>query len=127
MAQLPTNCVVTYNGVLHHDSVSRVLSDYDFFVLPTFGENFGHAIFEAFSVGLPVLLSDQTQWRDLDQTGAGWALPLQDEEAWLLVLRQCLDMNADEYTRMTVAARKKAEAYMNSVSFEQAYANLFSN
>ncbi len=127
LAQLPTNCVVTYKGVLHHDSVSRVLSAYDFFVLPTFGENFGHAIFEALSVGLPVLISDQTPWRDLDQTGAGWALPLEDEEAWLLALRQCLTMSAGDYTRMTVTARKIADDYLNSVEFEQAYANLFSN
>ena len=35
------------------------------FLLPTGGENFGHAIFEALSCGVPALISDRTPWRDL--------------------------------------------------------------
>ncbi len=124
--ELPENCVVTYKGMIDHDSVSSVLSQYDFFVLPTLGENFGHAIFEAFSVGLPVLISDQTQWRHLRQRGAGWDLALEDEAAWLSTLQQCLTMDTKTYNELTLAARGIAEAYMNSIQFEQTYADLFS-
>ena len=124
--KLGPTCVVTYQGMIDHDSVSNVLAAYDFFVLPTLGENFGHAIFEAFSVGLPVLISDQTQWRGLQERGAGWDLPLQHEADWLATLQQCVAMNTRTYSRMTVAARHVAEAYMDTVQFEQSYTDLFS-
>ena len=34
------------------------------FVLPTFGENYGYAIFESLAIGRPVLISDQTRRRN---------------------------------------------------------------
>ena len=48
----------------------------DLFFLPTRGENFGHVIAEALSVGTPVLISDQTPWRKLAAVGLGHDLPL---------------------------------------------------
>jgi glycosyltransferase involved in cell wall biosynthesis len=55
----------------------------DLFFLPTAGENFGHAIFEALSTGAPVLISDQTPWRGLAASMAGWDLPLTDRAPWV--------------------------------------------
>ncbi len=53
-----------------------MLSGHDLFFLPTLGENFGHVIYEALSAGLPVLLSDQTPWGQVNAQGAGWCFPL---------------------------------------------------
>lgn len=81
---LPKNVVAQYCGVANHSDVSKILSDYDLFFLPTRGENYGHVITEAFSVGTPVLLSDQTPWRNLRHEGIGWDLPLENGEAAFL-------------------------------------------
>ena len=60
---------VAYKGAIHHDEVVRVLSDYDVFLFPTLGENFGHVILEAMIAGCPVVTSDQTA---LSRPYSGW-------------------------------------------------------
>jgi len=81
---LPENVVARYRGVADHSEVNKILAGYDLFFLPTRGENYGHVIAEAFSAGTPVLLSDQTPWRNLRREGVGWDLPLENGEAAFL-------------------------------------------
>ena len=81
---MPQHVEVHYCGVLDHAEVPRILSGYDLFFLPTRGENYGHVIAEAVSAGTPVLLSDQTSWRNLHNEGVGWDLPLENGEAAFL-------------------------------------------
>jgi glycosyltransferase involved in cell wall biosynthesis len=81
---LPDNVEAHYRGVADHSEVNKILADYDLFFLPTRGENYGHVITEAFSAGTPVLLSDQTPWRNLRSEGIGWDLPLENGEAAFL-------------------------------------------
>jgi len=44
--------------------------------MPTFAENYGHAIAESLSMGTPVLISDNTPWRKLGEKGLGWDINL---------------------------------------------------
>jgi len=81
---LPENVAARYRGVADHSEVIKILAGYDLFFLPTRGENYGHVIAEAFSAGTPVLLSDQTPWRNLRREGVGWDLPLENGEATFL-------------------------------------------
>jgi glycosyltransferase involved in cell wall biosynthesis len=81
---LPENVVARYRGVADHSEVNQILAGYDLFFLPTRGENYGHVIAEAVSAGTPVLLSDQTPWRNLHNEGVGWDLPLENGEAAFL-------------------------------------------
>ncbi|MCC6600470.1 MAG: glycosyltransferase [Crocinitomicaceae bacterium] len=73
-----------------------LMSGYHFFYLPTKGENYGHAIAEALIASLPVLISDKTPWRNLEEVKAGWDLPLVSEE-FAKMLRYCLLLGGDEY------------------------------
>ncbi len=81
---LPDHVTACYRGVADHSEVCKILREYDLLFLPTRGENYGHVIAEAFSVGTPVLLSDQTPWRNLRSEGVGWDLPLGNGEAAFL-------------------------------------------
>jgi hypothetical protein len=45
------------------------LAEYDLFLFPTLGENYGHVISEALASGCPVVISDQTPWRNLEAEG----------------------------------------------------------
>ncbi|MGC5703641.1 glycosyltransferase family 4 protein [Pseudomonas sp. NFXW11] len=76
ITQLPNNIVTNYCGSIPPEQVKEKFSRYDLFLFPTRGENYGHVIAESISAGTPVLLSDRTPWRDLEELGAGWVLPL---------------------------------------------------
>jgi glycosyltransferase involved in cell wall biosynthesis len=106
--QLPDNISVKYCGEIPNDQVVDVLSRHDLFLLPTRGENFGHAIFEAISSGCPVLISDRTPWRDLDKLGVGWDVPLESPALFREILQDCVDM--DDNTIKQISTRAQAYA-----------------
>lgn len=83
---------VEYKGALAHEEVLGTLARYDAFVFPTLGENFGHVILESLLAGCPVVMSDQTPWRDLPAKHAGWDLPLQAPDRFVEVLQALADM-----------------------------------
>ena len=75
----PPNVKVYYRGEVEHGKLHALLKGYDLMLLPTLGENFGHSIIEAFSAGLPVIISNRTPWKNLIAEGVGADLPLEDE------------------------------------------------
>jgi glycosyltransferase involved in cell wall biosynthesis len=80
IAELPPYIQVNDLGEVPHHQLKEILLDHHFFILPTQGENFGHAIFEALACGLPVIISDQTPWRALQEKKVGWDLALKDQQ-----------------------------------------------
>lgn len=68
---LPANISVSFEGALHPQDRSRVLTNAHVFILPSKSENFGHSIGEALSAGLPVITSRFTPWDDLAEHQAG--------------------------------------------------------
>jgi glycosyltransferase involved in cell wall biosynthesis len=104
-AHLPDNVSVTYHGPIEHTQVPEVLAQSDLFVLPTLGENFCHAAAEAFAAGCPVLISDQTPWRGLEEAKAGWDLPLDHPAAFTEAIHRVVDMNEDEHLEWREGAR----------------------
>ena len=52
-------------------------------------------ISEALVSGCPVLISDQTPWRNLEEAGVGWDIPLGETERFQSVLQQCVDGDDD--------------------------------
>jgi len=96
ISSLPENIEVRYCGSVEHDKVGAVMREHDIFFFPTLGENFGHVILEALCAGCPVLISDQTPWRDLENKGVGWDLSLDKPEMFRDVLQKCVDMDQDE-------------------------------
>ena len=63
-------------GQLNDDEKLAVLVDADLFALPSHGENFGLAVVEAMTCGLPVLISDKVGiWQDVVEFEAGIVTP----------------------------------------------------
>jgi glycosyltransferase involved in cell wall biosynthesis len=82
ITSLPHNVKATYRGPLLPDKVIDTFAQYDAFIMPTKGENYGHAISESLSAGCPVICSDRTPWTSLLSSGAGAALPLSNLARW---------------------------------------------
>jgi glycosyltransferase involved in cell wall biosynthesis len=104
ISSLPKNIEVQYYESVAHDQVGTVMREHDLFFLPTLGENFGHVILEALCAGCPVLISDQTPWRSLEEKGVGWDLPLNKPEMFQEVLQRCVEINNDEYVKWSERA-----------------------
>lgn len=99
---------VTVHGEVPSESVREVLSRHDLFVLPTRGENFGHAVFEALAAGVPVLLSDRTPWQDLDARGVGWVRPIDEPRRFAEVIKSCAALTEPEREAMSERATRYA-------------------
>jgi len=61
-------------GNVSGDRKQALLHEASFFVLPSYSENFGHAIAEALAHATPVLTTDRTPRTDLDRRGCGWVI-----------------------------------------------------
>ena len=125
IGRMPAHCTVTYREAISHELVNETVVRYDFFILPTLGENFGHAIFESLSAGIPVMISDKTPWRELEVQQAGWDVPL-EESIWTDVLAQGIQMDNQTYTHWSARAVDVANTYIRDGQFEQSYRSLFS-
>ncbi len=119
IATLPPNIRVVSKGPVPHENVSETLAKYDFFVLPTLGENFGHVFIEALASGLPLVISDRTPWRNLTEHGVGWDIPLEDPAAWRRVLETCISMREDEYRKMSARSRAFAAEWLSNPDIER--------
>jgi glycosyltransferase involved in cell wall biosynthesis len=94
---LPENIRVSYKGLVDHEQIIDVFKANHVFLFPTLGENFGHVISEALIGTCPVIISDQTPWRDLERKQVGWDIGLSDEKKFTKVLQFCVDLDDREY------------------------------
>lgn len=94
--ETPENIRVTYGGSIPSSEVANVFSGYDLFFFPTHGENYGHVIAESLTVGTPVLISDQTPWRDLVDDRLGWDVSLKKMETFTEIIEFCSHMTQEE-------------------------------
>lgn len=122
---LPDNVQVRYGGVAAHSQVAALMAEHDLFLLPTLGENFGHVIYEALSAGCPVLISDRTPWRGLQDLGVGWDLPLTEPMRFSEILQQCVDMPSDMHRALSTQAQAYARTYARQNRILEANEHLF--
>lgn len=108
IGNLPANIQVTYHGSLPSSLVSATLREYHALFLPTRGENFGHVILESLSAGLPVIISDQTPWRDLQVLQVGYDLPLSDQQQFFAALQHMVDLDQAAFEVMSKSALQRA-------------------
>jgi glycosyltransferase involved in cell wall biosynthesis len=104
IAVLPPNIRVRYCGEIEHERVRDVFAEHHLFLFPTLGENYGHVICESLASGCPVLISDQTPWRNLEAEGVGWDIPLGEPERFRSVLQQCVDGDDEWFSALSTRA-----------------------
>ncbi len=116
---------IDYKGELFPEHLQLTIQKYHFMVLNTLNENFGHSIVEALISGCPVIISDQTPWKDLEKKKAGWDIALDDEAGLKKALQTALEMPNDEYQEWSQSAIKYAEENCFSKSTVEAYKAMF--
>ncbi len=91
---LPSNIKVKYHGPCPSEDVAAKLSLAHALLLPSEGENYGHAIVESLAQGRPVLISQHTPWRNLAIQNAGWDVSASELS---IAIQTLIDMNQEEY------------------------------
>jgi len=114
IAEMDANVTCRYHGPVPQSEVAATLSRYHYLLLPTRGENFGHVILESLQVGTPVIISTETPWKDLQEKGIGWDLPVNEAERWQHALNQCVQTSGDDFLAMSLRATEFALAYTQS-------------
>ena len=118
---------VRFHGVINSHEFPSLAEKYDYFVLPTLGENYGHAIVESLALGLPILISDQTPWK-LESITNNYSISLDEETTWLNSLTEISNLDASAHLEAKIAARKffQENIAIQQASNIEAYTDLFS-
>ena len=123
--ELPGNVSFEYHGEINPGEIEQAIQQFDFYIQPSKSENFGHSIFEAFNQGIPVIISDQTPWRELKAKEAGWDVDLNENEALKSALEESVDLDDEAYNCLCRGSRKMASDYVKEHYLKNAYLNLF--
>lgn len=117
------NC--SYLGALTPDQINSTIQKYHFFVLPSLGENFGHAIYEALNAGRPVIISDKTPWKNLSTSKAGWDISISSNKEWISTINQALNLEQNEFDQYCLGAQQVVKNYREMNDFKSQYLKLF--
>lgn len=114
IANLPPDVSAVHHGEITNDAAPAMLAAHDALLLPSLSENFGHAIFESFAAGTPVIIGDQTPWKGLENDQAGIELPPRDADAFASALRKFAGQSQQERLVWRAGARSRAELFCST-------------
>jgi len=118
---LPPNVEVNYKGAIPPVQVQKTIINYHALILPSKGENFGHAIYEALSVGRLVIISHFTPWVNLGNSKCGWNVNL-DTIAIKNTIEYLGSLNQADFNDYCLNANKLAHKYyLSSIDLNNAY------
>ena len=124
--KLPGNVRWHYDGVVSAEEVQKKLQQHDVFLFPTKGENYGHVIFEALSVGCIPIISDQTMWGMIAERNAGYIIPLSDEmTAFAKTIDDMAAIEPQRMSKMSQNAVALAQEKVNNAVATTGYRYVF--
>ena len=126
LVKLPENIKWKYAGEAASEKVPEILSQYDVFLFPTHGENFGHVISEALSAGVIPLISDTTPWLDFEDCNVGYVIPIDDTEKFSSCIDMISEMSCEEKRKMSENAIKYYVNKYNDSAKNNGYVKMFS-
>lgn len=95
--KLPANIKWEYKGEIDSEGVPAIFSEYDVFLFPTLGENYGHVIAESLGAGCLPVISDRTPWLDLFENSCGYVCSLEDLSTFSKSIDKLAATNGEEF------------------------------
>ena len=116
---------IRYHGDVIPELVQSKFEEHDALILLTKGENFGHALYECFSAGRPVITSFYTPWNDLEKKQAGWNVDINESAQIRKTLEQVRDMNSEDFNAYCSNAHALASSYFQRSGDANVYRSMF--
>lgn len=98
--KLPSDIKWKYKGEIDSEGVPGIFAEYDAFLFPTLGENYGHVIAESLAAGCVPVISDRTPWMDLDENNCGYVCQLERLESFANAITTLAKMGSDDYQKV---------------------------
>ncbi len=114
-----------YKGEADSESVPEIFANYDAFMFPTLGENYGHVVAESLSAGCIPVISDTTPWMDLDENGCGYVCPLKDKAAFARAIDELYHMSEEQMADKRAKCTKYISAVNERSVAESGYRTIF--
>ncbi|MDB2531616.1 glycosyltransferase [Alphaproteobacteria bacterium] len=114
---------VIFYGHVIGDAKYNAMCNADFFVLPSYSENFGLAILEALQMELPVITTTMTPWGSISEADAG-RIVKNDVDDLTFALQELIRMPEQQRFAMGKRAKSLAAMYSSDNSLEK-YQELF--
>jgi glycosyltransferase involved in cell wall biosynthesis len=112
--KMPSNITVNYLGSIENYLLPEKFSNAHFMLMPTRGENFGHIIIESLAAGCPVIISDQTPWKNLNKKNIGWEFELSKKAEFIATINLCFEMDQEAYNFMSTNSFIFATGVLNN-------------
>lgn len=123
---LPSTIAVQYHGELPPAELASAMNEFQLFIMPSKSENFGHALLEAFSAGKPVITTDTTPFKDLQELKAGATVSAGHLATELPeAIRFFAAMQQDEFSVYAANAASFARNFSAAEQLRQQYQYLF--
>lgn len=123
--RMPEGISVRHRSGISPEGAAEEIRKHHAFILLTKGENFGHAILEALLAGRPVLISDRTPWKGIEEKGVGKVLRLGEGERNGALLQEFLDMDSPSFDRMREQVKTYAQKLLEEHEDGKGYERLF--
>jgi len=114
MKTMPTHVKCSYKGAIAPQQLHVHLAEQHIMLLPTQHENYGHVIMEAWQNACPVITSDQTPWRALQDKQIGYDLPLTRPKGFTDALTAFAAMDFHEFNKWSKASFDFARVYSDN-------------
>lgn len=99
---------VKYMGEAESEEVVRLFSNYDVFLFPTKGENYGHVIYESLSAGCIPIVSDTTPWDVIEKEKCGFIIRDFDTDKFRDAIIQLADYEMlSQYSEKAISVARK--------------------
>jgi glycosyltransferase involved in cell wall biosynthesis len=122
---LPSNISFNYKGIVSPNEIGHTISQYHALFLPTQNENFGHIIVETLQHGRPVVISDQTPWRNLENESVGFDVSLTDKQKFINAIEKLGELDQTEFNTFTTHCVSYINSKLNREEIKKQYINLF--
>lgn len=121
---LPENIKVEYLGGMSPAKLGELYHDIHLFITASKNENFGHSIAEALGHGCPVIVSDKTPWKNLENSKVGFDIPL-SKEKYVEKIEYFASLDQESYNEYCINAREYAKEIANPKAILDAYRSLY--
>lgn len=119
------NIKYNYKGIVDSENVQKTFSNYDMFLFPTLGENYGHVIYEALSAGCVPIISNCTPWLDLDDRNCGKVIQLDKLNSFVSSINELFMLDSKEYRKLKENAIAYAEQNYKENTNNTGYRKVF--